>query len=563
MKLIKGKKSADEKDKKQPAKPAKQEKIPEPPAPVRIQIEPRKASNISLEVAKDKSGKKAAKPSVTVSIFDSAAPSRSPKAPKKQKPVESKKPAAPVKKEAALIPKPKPVEKKEKPAKLPIPISDSKLQAEPQDIKKLRERIDFFDKSFGVMVREVNNLKTRIPDLPDRKQIDQLKKIAEKREEPARVSDSEIKSIRQFTAKSDYLDNQIAGLKVNLNNRLETLDTFTQRVNSIQKDLGDIKIKLASSKELKADKEISELKERMDEMESLLAKFSDRFREYKPGKPMAPDTKEMKTVIDKISGMEGEMKTMKEKILSMNNQIAGLGESKPQPQGADFSPDLAKNISDRLDTFDSRITGITDKLMKLGEDMQKLTSYFMEGIKHIEARINVMEKEKEAQSRLSAPESGSEFVPTTYRSHLKREPEEEVDTEEDDYERPRRFLAPAGPKVAMPQPPPKPPSVQPAMPGPSFGRDYSQSPVTGPTFGRNEPPPAPVPDRGNMFTKLRESTVIRRPIPQEDPDMDILMEHISESRQKQESREKIQRDLLNAGFEQDLINKAFMRFRVG
>jgi SOS response regulatory protein OraA/RecX len=69
-----------------------------------------------------------------------------------------------------------------------------------------------------------------------------------------------------------------------------------------------------------------------------------------------------------------------------------------------------------------------------------------------------------------------------------------------------------------------------------------------------------------MFTKLREGTVERRPLRQMDPDtqdIEIITEHIWESIRRRESREKITRDLMNTGFEKEIIDKAFMQARVG
>jgi len=549
MKLTKGKKQ-EEKEKKKPAeKPAS---IPKPPEPVRIQVEPRKASTISLEVKsetkpKASSRKKPAprakpkpvksveistshqKPSVTVSIFDSAAPATSrPKkdAGKKAKPRKSRKPS---------------------------PLKRGKTETEKDNIPLISKpsRIERYRTPSSVSISDSSGT----------------------------VTEGDLKFIRDFIAKSGYLDNQVAEVRIGLSKITKMVDMFTEKVNSAQKDVGELKMKMASLKEWKIEKDVSEIKERTDEIETVLEKMSGKFKEYKveSDKSSSMDSKKMKSATQEISGLKDGMKDIRERIASLNTELTKLGDfkafvqAKAQEPQKEAAPDVIKNVSDRLDTTDSRIAGITERIVRLSEDIQKLTSYFMEGIKHVESRVRVMESEKDAQNRISIPESEPKFTPTTYRSHLKKEAERESDMDmeldEEDYEKPERRFIPRGSRVAMPLPPPTAPSAQ----YPGLGREEDM-PAPIPAFPRKTvpnappslgPPPAPAPERGNMFTKLRESTVIRRPIPQEDPDLDIILEHIRESTQKQESREKITRDLLNAGFDQDIINKAFLRYRAG
>jgi predicted nucleic acid-binding Zn-ribbon protein len=558
MKLTKGKKQEEKEKKKLPEPPKPPAKIPEPPGPVRIQVEPRKASTVSVEVKSETKPKNAnvrkkpasstqskpvksveisteKRPSVTVSIFDSAAPAKPKKgAGKKAKPRKTRKPSL---------------------------FKREKIEMETDKIPLISKpsRIKAYEKPSSVRISDSSGT----------------------------VTEGDLKFIRDFIAKSGYLYNQVAEVRIGLSKIAKFVDMFTEKVNSTQKDVGELKMKMASLKEWKIEKDVSELKERTDEIEAVLEKMSDKFREYKAEseKSGLSESKRMRSVSEEISGLKAGVKELRERMLSLNTELTKLGDFKafvqakakePQKEAA---PDAIKNITDRFDTFDSRITGVNDRIVRMSEDLQKLTSYFMEGIKHLESRIKALETEKEVEGLTSRiPEPEPKFTATTYRSHLKREPEpeEEMDLDEEDYEKPERRFIPRGSRVAMPLPPPAVP-----MSAPDFGRGSEgrteerrrqQAPPAEPPFNQpspyanlppvSSPPPAPAPERGNMFTKLRESTVIRRPIPQEDPDMDILLEHIRESIQKQESREKITRDLLNTGFDQDIINKAFLRYRV-
>jgi hypothetical protein len=255
---------------------------------------------------------------------------------------------------------------------------------------------------------------------------------------------------------------------------------------------------------------VAELRERVDEIEAILEKMSERLKESGPGAQESGESG------GRISDMEDVMKVMKDRILSMGSRISEL-EQKSQAQEPQ-APESG-DVGGRLDTFDSRIAGVTDKLTRLSEDMQKLTSYFMDGMKHVESRIMEMESEKASQPQ----KEENKLTPSSFRSRIKRE-----FGRQDDY-------------------PPRSPEQEPETQAP-------------------RPPPAPLPDRGNVFTRLREGTVVRRPMPSRDPerhDLEVLMEHIRESARKRESREKIRRDLLNAGFDPNLIAKAFMMLRAG
>jgi len=46
-------------------------------------------------------------------------------------------------------------------------------------------------------------------------------------------------------------------------------------------------------------------------------------------------------------------------------------------------------------------------------------------------------------------------------------------------------------------------------------------------------------------------------------DLEIIVEQIGESMHRGDTREKIERDLLTAGFDAELIGRAFMQARVG
>jgi len=624
MKLTKGKKedsgkkpaSPTSNDKKKPPEPPKPPaKVPQPPIPVRIQVEPGKASTVSLEVKAD-SGKKAEQKKEGDKSRLQSRIAFSQRA--KPKPSPRKKPAP--------TRKPKPVKSVE------ISVPKERRRQEPPSAKNQPGvTVSIFNSAAPAKSRKAKTRKTRKPSLPKRQKIEMEAERVPLISKPSRikayekpssvsisdssgtVTEADLKFIRDFIARSGYLDNQVAEVRIGLSKITKMVDMFTDKVNSSQKDVGELKMKMASLKEWKTEKDVSEMKERVDEIEAVLEKMSDKFREYKEEseKSSSSEAKRMRSFNEEISGLKAGVKELREKMTSINTDLTKLSDfkafvqAKAQEPQKEAAPDVIKNMSDRLDIFDSRIAATTERVVKISEDIQKLTSYFMEGIKHLESRLRGLESEKKVESfAVSIPEPEPKFTPTTYRSHLKQEPEEDMDLDEEENlegrrpgrlqsgsERLERRFIPRGASVAMPLPPPAAPGT-----APDFGRGMEREkedafhPQSPPVMNRRPaelpfnkipspytgPPPAPIPkrkvaeppsvlnpERGNMFTKLRESTVIRRPLPQEDPDMDIILEHIRESLQKQESREKITRDLLNAGFEQDLISRAFMRHRVG
>jgi len=588
MKITKGKKQ-DEKEKKG--------KLPEPPIPVRIQVEPRKAGTVFLEVnaPPKKAGSKVqvevkqaksqpsklpvSKPDSTVKVeVKPKKEGRRPETPsvKITKPAKSveistsgeKKPAPSVTvsifNQAPAEKKPKKEMPSAKKAKLKAPARKLKPKPAKEKPKEILgstlTRPEMYRKASSVTLSSSRGA----------------------------VTEDDMKIIRDFMSRTGYLDNRIAEVNIRLSKIARVADIFTDKVNSTQKEVGDLKMKVASLKEERLDKDVSELRERADEMESIVEKISDKLRESKEEseKTISSETKKVKSIREDISILQSGVKELRGTLASLNTELTKLGDFKAFVQDRaketdkEAAPDAIKNVTDRFDSLDSRMANMADKLMKVGRDMEKLTDYFMDGIKHMESRIMTMENEKSAESRFSVQAAETQvFAPTTYRSHLKHPelkatqtaqpmqrsetyelPEDEDMDIDDDYDIPRRPFYLSGPGVAMPQPPPTPPAGIPAAVAvkPS---GYGQK-VSSDTF-QEKIPSAPAPDRGNMFTRLRESTVVRRPIEQIDPDMDVIMEHIRESIQLHQSREKITRDLMNAGFDQSLINQAFMRYRVG
>jgi prefoldin subunit 5 len=657
MKLTKGKKQ-DEKDKKANKKEGGrkmegdksrlratsafgQRPLPEPPIPVRIQVEPRKAGAVSLEVnvpprktvkgrrLKAEGGTEEGRRPLTPSGKESA---KDAGVKVKIKPIKEKKAARRPKADTF---KPKP----------PIPKSDSSVKAEAKtktaapsvkeakpaksaEISASGEKkpapsvaISIFNQAPAKAGRKKKSAKRKpAPKKPPSGRKETFGSNLQRPEmyrkassvnfispSSGKLSEDDMKIIKDFLSRTGFLGNKIAEVNVRFNKIARVADIFTDKVNSMQKEVENLKMRVASLKEERLGRDVSELKERTDEMESILEKLSDKLREAKEEseKTISSESKKVKSIREDMAVLQSGVKELRGTLASLNTELTKLGDFKafvqdkakePQKEAA---PDAIKNMTDRFDSLDSRMANMSDKLMKLGGDMQKLTDYFMDGMKHMESRIMNIEREKDAEKRFSAPAPEPRtFVPTTYRSHLKHPvgqapqaqqpqgttiialqqnqaqparrpeayeaPEEDDDMDldmDDDYDMPRRPIS--GPGVAMPQPPDSGKKVSvdtfrqataPLPPGSARGKASGK-----------QMPPAPIPDRasGSMFTRLRESTVVRRPIEQIDPDMDIIMEHIRDSTRLHESREKITRDLMNAGFDQSLISQAFMRYRVG
>ncbi|MCJ7816295.1 MAG: hypothetical protein MUP55_00410, partial [Candidatus Aenigmarchaeota archaeon] len=565
MKLTKGKKQEEKEKKKLPEPPKPPGKIPEPPTPVRIQVEPRKASTVSVEVKSETKPKVSIrkKPDSGMKVeFRGKAMKdrRRPQTPSTASRLQSIVPPSKSRSVPAPIAKPKPVKSveisAEKRPSVTVSIFDSAARAPARPKKDAGKKAKpSKTRKPSIFKRQKIEMETdKIPLISKPSRIKAYEKPSSVSisDSSGTVTEGDLKFIRDFIARSGYLDNQVAEVRIGLSKIAKLVDMFTDTINSAQKDVGELKMKMASLKEWKIEKDVSEVKERTDEIETILEKMSDKFREYKEEseKSAASESKKMRSVAEDISGLKGGVKELRERMFSLNTELTKLGDfkafvqAKAQEPQKEAAPDIIKNMSDRLDTTDSRIAGVNDRIVRMSDDLQKLTSYFMEGIKHVESRIRVMESEKDAQNRISFQESGPEpepkFTPSTYRSHLKRESDMDPELDEEDYEKPERRFIPRGSRIAMPLPPPAAPG-----PAPDFGRGANerekasrdafqrQSPPVTNRFPAelpfnqipspytnlppvSSPPPAPAPERGNMFTKLRESTVIRRPIPQED-----------------------------------------------
>jgi chromosome segregation ATPase len=449
-------------------------------------------------------------------------------------------------------------------------------------------------------------------NLPDRGQMEEIKKaLKDKADSFSKGQAIDPKAMKEFLNRSVSLERDIGTLKVRFDKMLNVMDMFTERLNAAQKDIlalkqarpaakgpvqampqelagkiadaekglkdiqglkervGDIEeaLERTVSPERKPG-EMNELRGRIEEIEDILEKVTERLKSASPGKiPQPPvDAREMRTIMERIMKLEAAMKAgtasqapippelkdarqltdrleriettikdMRERLAAVDDDIAKFAEKQPQPP-QEPDQNALRPANERLDSLDSRIAGISDKLMQVSGDCQKLSDYLMEGMKHMEEKIRGMENLVKAEDKMISSLGSKQvevFRPTTYRSHL-RQPHP-------DYYSP--------PSQAQRQPRPSP--IQPA-------------PFQALPPGILPPPPAP--PRGNVFTKLRDGTVIRRPYARPEPDSDdveIIMEHILESMRRRESRDKITRDLMNAGYDLEIIDKAFMQARVG
>ncbi len=404
---------------------------------------------------------------------------------------------------------------KKKPWAMPPKHKHHMIKPVPEDeIRDLRTSVRETDKSVTRIARDLMKVG---------------ESLAETREDAKNaymgpLSDSDVKIIKNFVSRSGDFEKSAAGVNVKLDKLERVLEIFAERMGTIKKELADMKIRQATSR---PGKDSAGLEERMAEME---AKLSERKGE-KPG----AGTREIKAVIERIAGLEKSLETMR----TFRAAATSL-------------PEASKGVTERMDSVDARITGISDKLMQLSGDAQKLTEYFMQGMRYTESRMRVIEHDMGMQNTMDMmPRPRPK--PATYSPRPKspepigiaRDLDEDVDL---------MLLPRAGqPRQELqPAPAPRPypdPSAQLALPLPPL------PPVRG-----GEPP------ESTIFTKLRESTVVRKPLPRMDPDthdVEIIVEQIGESMHRGDTREKIERDLLTAGFDAELIGRAFMQARVG
>ena len=474
----------------------------------------------------------------------------------------------------------------------------SETQKKYADIDRIKAVSESLSKSLSDSMKEISGLKEKIAGMPERSQLEDIRKsLKEKSDLLFKLPKDDIKSMKEFSSKSGYLEKQVSDLHSKLDDAVKAIEIFSGKVVSIQKDILDMK-KGKPSKETEAkslpkalseiadrlpkiEKENSGLKSRIDEMEEILEQMSSRLKDSKPsakGQPemkavidkisgleerlsmseKAPkppmrgdpkeiqglksriddiedvleklssrlkeakasaaskeEPKEMKAIIGRISGIEDSIKSMNDQLHSLDSGLSGL-EQKPEKE----DPDAAKALRLRLDTVDSRITGMSDKLLKLTEDTQKLSSYFLEGMNRLETRLKFMERASEAEKPAPA-------MP-----------------------RPRVYLQPSE-RTAPTWPPAPPASARITVPDTASPR--MPMPPTPPS-AQNPP--------STIFTKLREGTVARMPAPEplspgEQEDIAILKDHIMEGLRRRESRGKITQDLINAGYDEQIISRAF------
>jgi predicted nucleic acid-binding Zn-ribbon protein len=457
--------------------------------------------------------------------------------------------------------------------------NDAKIAATEAQSAGLKAKTDGIVKIMGMLTDRVNSIQKdlaeikakkapatgNMPDILERmkkteKDIPGLKERIEETEEAIDKLTDMMKSApaskgSELKGDAKALMAKIASLENSRKETQEIMKKFNEKITSLQKGLAEAG---KSSRPEAKPGEIAELKASIEEMEDILEKITQKMKSapapVPSAPPVPPELRDVRPLMDRVSRMESAIKDMRERLASMDEDIAKAAgqnsQARPEPQIQQEPPADITPLKERLDSLDMRITGINDKLMQLSGDAQKLSDYFMEGMKHLEEKLQATRKMVSAENRmLSSADSMpvTLFRPTTYRSHLRQPvPEPAPDNDiPDDYETiPRQALP-------MPMPPPRPAQVaqipEESLPAP---------------FPGNLPPP-PSPDRGSMFTKLREGTVKRRPMDPDMQDIEIITEHIWESMRRRESREKITRDLINTGFEKELIDKAFMQARVG
>jgi hypothetical protein len=390
---------------------------------------------------------------------------------------------------AKAVPKPKPVPKAKPSLPKPAPKKGKakkpgkKIPRAEQDIRNLKESVRYLDRSVTKLSKDLMRMEEKIPSKAEPEEIKGL-------------TENELRTVRQMLAKSSFSDNQNAGLQIKLDKIENAIDAFSDRFDSLQRDFTQIKIDKASHK----PGQEPNLKEKIEKMEKSVENISQHLMDRQ-----APDARRIKIIATKLDEFE--------------ERISKIEAPAPVPGDAGGM----KPLADRLDSLDSRITGMNDKIVQLSGDAQKLSSYFMDGIRHLEERIRGLE-----------------------RSRMLPEPS------------PRPIRAAPMPMMEAPKPVREPPAARPRpLPEPE-----------------QEPGPAPMPKLpaapvrevpSTLFTKLREGTIEKRPmlrVSPESDDMDILKEHIAESMNRGEDRQKIARDLFNAGYEQEAIEKAFMHARI-
>jgi len=408
------------------------------------------------------------------------------------------------------------------------------------NIEKLRGAVDSLSTSLSEAKKELNGLKAKTANLPDRSQLEEIKKGLSGKGDISGLSMDEIKYMKDSISKTGYLERQVTDLKSKLDDMVNVIELFSSKINSIHKDFLEIKSR-ASGEPGKQPRtpEIADLRSRISEMEGVLEQMSGRLKEFSAAKG---EPREMKAVVDKVSSLERAINGIRERVRQMGDDMA-------KPREAAETGAGSKATGTLLEAMDSRISGVNDKILKLAEDAQKLSEYFLDGMRRMESRVRAIEMEEKAEKTFPAI-----TTPAIARARAYPEPIEEPEDESEREDVPAPYFSR--------------PSRQGLKPAP-FAPTAKQAAIPKPPIpsSRLPPPPlAPPKPPSNMFTRLRENTVVRIPKPEplppdEQEDLQVLTEHIMEGLRRRETREKIARDLLNAGFDEKLVSRAFMQVR--
>ncbi len=408
-----------------------------------------------------------------------------------RKDVKSMKSKLPKKQAKALLKKEKPSRMASKPQKKrhivhhrPKPLSVG------EEIASLKDSIKTLDRSVMRVAKDMLAIEEKIPS---RKELEP---------DASSLAEGEKKTLKMLAAKPDYFDTQIAGVMKKIDELMNVVDMFTDKVNTLQQNFVQIKTGQAAS-----SRESPDTVRRLEKAESENEKLSTR---------LAGIESHLESLYGRHKSSDKEGKGLAERIMLLEKALKSFENRQPIPD----------NLSQRVALLESSSSGIHDKLTQLSGDMQKLLDYFLQSTRRLDSRLRPIEARP----------------PTIVKIEPAIQPA------------PQSMMQPSS------QPAPKAALLLPPPPRPVRVREPIE------------------PAESTIFTKLRESTVTKRPYPlppepletepdlppirMEDEDMDILVETIMDSMKKHETRAKITRDLMNAGYEEEQINRAFMATRM-
>jgi hypothetical protein len=531
--------------------------IPKPPAPVRapkLQKKPSKAvekpkkpipvpkSQVMTEIKKEiREVRKAVQKPMPASVVNISISSKAAKPVKKAAP----KPAAAVPKPAA---KPKITRAPPMTAKLMVTKADvRRLESGISDIKKGLKKVKPAvklpkkpvvskkpKKPAKVTKERRRTAEGRRQQTPSSSRSPSVRKRVKHRPKPLSIGE-EISGLKENMKTLDKSLMRLGRDVVKLDEKIPTKGEIDDRINQVVPKSPDLTeaetktLRMLAARPDYFDSQSAALTKKVDDLMSVVDMFTDKvntlqknFIEVKTGQSPRQDTESARLgqrvtdIEELLENMAAKPKTSDEMKIAMD-KISRLEKGMRAMAPGDAKPDAS--LAQKVDYLETSMKGIHDKLTQLSGDMDKLLDYFMQSMKRME--------------------------------------------------RP------------MPQPRPVPVSIPAPRPQPQV-----------------QLPPPPEPDRENtIFTKLRDSTVQRRPYPEprydsqaqrmpsaprlpaygppeepemgqvpegsmESEDMEILQEHITESMRRREPREKIMRDLVNAGYEEDQIARAFTAARM-